>query len=358
MMKSVLQSPSFPVISFMSSIAFITYQRSQKKICNQEQVMNRNESSESIYKRLGFPEERFDEDIFLTCRGNEVVGSHKIRVVSWLPPGDPIGVVIISHGLHEHALRYYKVAHALTAKGVAVYACDHYAHGKSDGTRGLILDHNILVNDFVEFGEWIHNKHPTLPISLLSHSMGTLVAMLALRSLPFLSSVIFSATPLISGPSASSPFGIKLLYPITQTNFVFTLTSFLASVDPTGPSAPIMLDGISSSIDQQNLLLHDSLRYPHPIRNITAREVMTMVKLCKEIIPSLNIQFFCMHGGDDSIALPNGTFYLIESTKSVPIIKKRYCIYPKLRHELFHEIAGESERCIGDAVEYFLKTLH
>jgi alpha-beta hydrolase superfamily lysophospholipase len=362
-LKSFLHSPSFPVIGFVGSILFISYQRAQKKICEQDNSTkpdcDREEnSSEALYKRLGFADERFTEDLFLTCRGNEVVGPHKIRVVSWLPPGEPIGVVLISHGLHEHALRYYSVAHALAAKGVAVYACDHYAHGKSDGTRGLLLDHNILVSDFVEFGEWIHSKHPALPVSLLSHSMGTLVAMLSLNSLPFLSSVVFSATPLFSGPSASSPFGLKFLYPITQTSFVFTLTKFLASVDPAGPSAPILLEGISSSIDEQNLLLGDTLRYGEPIRNITAREVMTMVQRCKDTLSTLTLPFFCMHGEEDSIGLPKGTFYLIDNTPGVALTHKRYTIYPKLRHEIFHETPEQSERCIGDAVKYLLRTLN
>ena len=51
-------------------------------------------------------------------------------MVSWLPPSRPVGVVLISHGLHEHALRYYAIAHHLTARGIAVFACDHYAHGR------------------------------------------------------------------------------------------------------------------------------------------------------------------------------------------------------------------------------------
>jgi acylglycerol lipase len=316
-------------------------------------------SSESLYKRLGYPGERFDENIYHTCRGSEIVGSHDIRIVSWLPPEEPVGVVIISHGLHEHALRYYQVAHALTSKGIAVYACDHYAHGKSAGTRGLIPDYNVLVNDFIEFGELIHGKHPNLPMSLLSHSMGTLIALLSLKSLPFISSVIFSATPLFSGPSASSPFGLKFLYPITQTNFVFTLTSFLASIDPSGPTAPIMLDGITSSLKEQKILLKDPLRYSEQIRNLTAREVMTMVKLCKETLSScLKIPFLCLHGEEDSVGLPKGSVYLHDHATQVIASQKSYRIYSKLRHEIFHEIQEQSDICIHDAVKYFQETMN
>jgi acylglycerol lipase len=325
----------------------------------EESLVSSNSSSEVLYKKLGYPGERFDETLYHTCRGSDVVGSHSIRIVSWLPSDEPIGVVIISHGLHEHALRYYQVAHALTSKGIAVYACDHYAHGKSGGTRGLILDYNVLINDFVEFGELVHGKHPNLPISLLSHSMGTLIGMLSLKSLPFLSSVIFCATPLFSGPSASSPFGLKFLYPITQTSFVFTLTSFLASIDPSGPTAPILLDGITSCKLEQEILLNDPLRYAEQIRNITAREVMTMVKICKESLSSWSDfpPFLCLHGEDDSVGLPKGSLFLYEQTTQVPNSKKSYRIYSKLRHEIFHENKEQSEICIHDAVKYFQETM-
>jgi len=36
------------------------------------------------------------------------------HVMSWLPKTPAKAVVIIAHGLHEHGMRYFAVAHALT----------------------------------------------------------------------------------------------------------------------------------------------------------------------------------------------------------------------------------------------------
>ena len=44
-------------------------------------------------------------------------------------------------------------------KGYAVYAIDHYAHGNSEGVKGIIPDYHMLYNDFISFGEYAQSKH-------------------------------------------------------------------------------------------------------------------------------------------------------------------------------------------------------
>lgn len=98
-----------------------------------------------------------------------------------------------------------------------MYGIDHYAHGKSDGVRGLITDFNILHLDFVEFAKLIQSKHANVPTYVFSHSLGTLVAILSVDDIPGVKGLLLSAPPIHSGSDAASPFGIKCLYPVTQT---------------------------------------------------------------------------------------------------------------------------------------------
>src|SRR3546814_17600923 len=65
-------------------------------------------------------------------------GGASLAVTRWLPPGDPKAVVLLAHGYAEHAGRYDPVAARLTAAGYAVYAVDHWGHGRSDGTMGFV----------------------------------------------------------------------------------------------------------------------------------------------------------------------------------------------------------------------------
>ena len=146
------------------------------------------------------------------------INGQKRNTAKWVPTGkQPKALVLVSHGLHEHCLRYWKFAHALNANGFVVMGIDHVAHGLSDGVKGLIPDFHTLENDFASFAESSHAQYPNIPCYLFSHSMGTLVGSLALQQLPFVKAVVFSGCPLFAGYATSSPFGVRSLYPITQT---------------------------------------------------------------------------------------------------------------------------------------------
>jgi alpha-beta hydrolase superfamily lysophospholipase len=75
--------------------------------------------------------------------------------------------------------------------------CDHILNFL--GTRGLIDDYNILVDDFVEYVNLVRSQYENVPTFILSHSMGTLIALLSLTRLNQIKAVIFSATPICSG---------------------------------------------------------------------------------------------------------------------------------------------------------------
>ncbi|CAM9317204.1 unnamed protein product, partial [Ectocarpus fasciculatus] len=284
------------------------------------------------------------------------VGAHKLHVVSWLPAAEPRGVVLVCHGLHEHALRYYGIAHALTARGVAVYGCDHYAHGRSDGERGLITDHTVLVADYVKFAEWVRLRHPGLPVSLLGHSMGCLVSTLSVNKIGNLKSVLFSANPIHPGPAAASPQGITVLHPLTKTAFGRSLTAMLAAADPKGPACPIDIDGITADPEEQSLLLSDPHRYPDAVRNLTAFNVLKMIEDSVAEYTNIKVPFLCMHGTADTIAQSTGSRELYMNVRT-PWRDRNITMYPGLRHELFHEGLEDRDRCIAAAVKYFESTL-
>ena len=200
---------------------------------------------DSLLVAPGYVGERVSVETFIDGAEDTSVGAHKLHVVSWLPATEPRAIVLVCHGLHEHALRYYSIAHELTALGVAVYGCDHYAHGRSDGERGLITDYKVLIEDFVKFAAWARAQHPGVPASLLGHSMGSVISTLCVNRIGSLRSVLFSANPIHPGPGAASPQGIKALHPVATSGFGRSLAGVLASVDPKGPACPIDINGIT-----------------------------------------------------------------------------------------------------------------
>lgn len=103
---------------------------------------------------------------------------HNVAAYAWLPP-DPIGVVQIAHGMGEHAQRYDWVATQLNEQGYAVYASDHRGHGAtSDGTLGYMGPDgwNRTLADMYELNQLCKQRHPSLRLCLLGHSMGAMLS--------------------------------------------------------------------------------------------------------------------------------------------------------------------------------------
>ena len=113
----------------------------------------------------------------------------------------PRAVVLIVHGLGEHAGRYQHVAHQLMRWGFMVRAYDQRGHGESGGARGALPLDNTLLDDLAEVVDFSRERclqlinaasagndspgHagppplspllPLPPLILMGHSLGGLV---------------------------------------------------------------------------------------------------------------------------------------------------------------------------------------
>ncbi|MFJ5380237.1 lysophospholipase [Cupriavidus sp. CER94] len=98
---------------------------------------------------------------------------------TWLPDPqqfpEPLGTVLLVHGLAEHSGRYPHVAAALCALGLRVRAYDHRGHGASGGPRMVVPHPDSYLDDLAEIHDAAVRQWHELPI-VLGHSMGGLVA--------------------------------------------------------------------------------------------------------------------------------------------------------------------------------------
>ncbi|MFD7668436.1 alpha/beta fold hydrolase [Streptomyces sp. NPDC059788] len=106
----------------------------------------------------------------------------RIATYTWLPEsGQPRALVQIAHGAAEHARRYDRFARFLTGHGYGVIASDHRGHGAtapSTGGLGVVGDDawRAVVTDLKHIGDRAGADHPGLPLVLLGHSMGSMLA--------------------------------------------------------------------------------------------------------------------------------------------------------------------------------------
>lgn len=89
----------------------------------------------------------------------------------------PHALVLIVHGLGEHAGRYDHLAAQLLSWGFAVRAYDQRGHGDSGGARGVLPHDAVLLDDLADVIDVLRPPgRAALPLILLGHSLGGLVS--------------------------------------------------------------------------------------------------------------------------------------------------------------------------------------
>lgn len=165
------------------------------------------------------------------------------------------GVVLLVHGLGEHAGRYGVVASQLNAWGFAVRGYDQYGHGESGGPRGGLPSDARLLDDLADLVDTTRARMPPdTPLILLGHSLGGLVAArfvsLAMRPVDAL---VLSSPALDPGLSAIQKWLVAVLPKIAPNLCVGNgLDASLISHDPAVVAAyladPLVHDRISGRL--------------------------------------------------------------------------------------------------------------
>lgn len=106
----------------------------------------------------------------------------------------PRAIVQLLHGVGEHAGRYDRLAKELNAAGYAVVADDHRGHGQTglaqwagDRTKLGRLGpggHRAVIEDVHLLTGRIRSEHPGVPLVLLGHSWGSLLAQILVNRFP------------------------------------------------------------------------------------------------------------------------------------------------------------------------------
>lgn len=105
-------------------------------------------------------------------------GAHQLELFyeRWQPDLEPMAVLALVHGFGEHGGRYNYLVDYLVGRGYAVYAFDHRGHGRSPGARGHIQRWSDYRADVEAYLKLIGGQNPGLPLFLLGHSLGGLIA--------------------------------------------------------------------------------------------------------------------------------------------------------------------------------------
>ncbi|WP_185981710.1 alpha/beta hydrolase [Skermania sp. ID1734] len=262
-------------------------------------------------------------------------GGKSIFWQAWLPDDEQTvrGVVVISHGMHEHGGRYEAVAETLVGKGFAVYAVDHAGHGRSDGARGDMNHLDEVVADLDQLIMLARQRHPNIPVFLLGHSAGGLIALSYVTARPReLAGLILSA------PAVD----ISVVSPVQKR-----IAGVIASVAPKLPLVP--LDSSLVSRDPAIVEYHrtNPLMVHNKMRARSVYEGVTAAESVQAKLSSLTLPLLVMTGTEDKLVSPNGARMVVERASSAD---KTYHEYDGLYHEIFNE--PERETVLADLVDW------
>src|SRR5690606_28266137 len=243
---------------------------------------------------------------------------------SWLPDGQAVGVVVVLHGYAEHSGRYPHVAAALNAAGYAVYALDQHGHGRSDGPRanidsfaGVFIDTDRLVRKAAA-------AHDGLPVFLLGHSMGGLIA----------TGYVCEVTGLPRYPLAGLVLSAPALDIAVGSPVEKVAAKVLSKIVPDLAVTPFVSGKISR--DPQVVAAYDAdpLVYRGKIKVRTGAETLSTVAKTRDMLPKVDLPTLLMHGGADEVVRLEGSRLLAERATTPDLT---FTVYDGLYHEIFNE---------------------
>ena len=101
-----------------------------------------------------------------------------LHIRSWPAVGAARGVVLIVPGFNSHGGYYGWVGGQLSAAGLTAYAVDLRGRGRSEGERFYVDAFEDYVSDVASLAAVVKTREKDLPVYLLGHSAGGVVACL------------------------------------------------------------------------------------------------------------------------------------------------------------------------------------
>ena len=254
----------------------------------------------------------------------------RLAARTWEGDVEPAHLVLLAHGYGEHVGRYEHVAAALVAGGAAVYAVDHVGHGRSEGERVLVTDVETVVDDLHEVDRRARAEHPGLPVVLLGHSMGGLIAArYAQRFGDTLAALVLSG-PLVGEWGAAA----QLLALPEIPDVPLDITAL--SRDP----------AVGAAYDSDPLVWHGPFKRP-------TLEAIERGLAAVSAGPSLGaLPVLWAHGGADPLVPVEGSRSGVEHLSAGQHVEH---VYADARHEIFNEV--NAEEVLADVTAFIVRTL-
>jgi alpha-beta hydrolase superfamily lysophospholipase len=269
-----------------------------------------------------------------TERTFDGVGGTRIVYDVWTPDGTPRAVVVLSHGLGEHARRYDHVAQRFGADGLVTYALDHRGHGRSGGKRVYVKDISEYTGDFDTLVGIASKDHPGCRRVVLGHSMGGGIVFAYGVERPDSYELMVLSGPAVAANTAVSP----ALAVVAKT---------LGAIAPGLPLQDLDVNAISRDPTVVTAYNTDPLVHHGKVPAGIARALLLIGETMPQRAAALTAPLLVVHGSEDKLVSVDGSRHVVGAVGSSDAELK---VYPGLFHEVFNE--PERDQVLDDVVSW------
>ena len=253
----------------------------------------------------------------------EGVGGLKIFTRSWHPAGTPRALVVIVPGFNSHSGYYQWVAEQFVSHGLAVYALDLRGRGQSDGERFYVQKFEDYVNDVATLVRMAKSDHPGLPVFVLGHSAGGVVACL----------YTLEHQAEINGLICES-----FAHEVPAPDFALAVFKGLSHVAPHAHVLKLNNEDFSRDPKVVEAMNNDPLIAHEVQPTQTLAEMVRADERLKREFPLITIPVLILHGTADKATKPSGSqrFYDTAGSKD-----KTLKLYEGHFHDLLNDVGKE-----------------
>ena len=250
-------------------------------------------------------------------------GGLKIFFRTWRAVGGAKGIVVIVPGFNSHSAYYGWVAERLVEHDLAVYAVDLRGRGNSDGERFYVDKFDDYVSDVAAVVAHARSNQPGLPIFLLGHSAGGVIA--CLYALQYQSEL----TGLICESFA---------YQLPAPDFALAVFRGLSHVAPHAHILRLKNEDFSrdatvvAAMNADPLIAHET----QPTQTL-AELVRADARLTRDFA-SISLPLLILHGTGDKAAKASGSQLFYDTAGSAD---KTLKLYDGHYHDLLNDLGRE-----------------
>jgi len=243
---------------------------------------------------------------------------------SWHPAGAARGVVVIVPGFNSHSGYYSWVAEQFVVNGLAAYAVDLRGRGKSDGERFYVDSFADYVSDVARFVTLVKSREQGLPVFLLGHSAGGVVA--CLYTIDHQSELACLICESFAHQVPAPDFALAVFKGISHIAphaHILHLKNQDFSRDPK----------VVAAMDADPLIDHET----QPTK--TLAEMVRADERLKNDFPKITLPVLILHGTADKATRPSGSQLFFDTAGSTD---KTLKMYNGMFHDLLNDVDKEA----------------